>query len=108
MLFYSKMTKSEGIDTTERDLVSTNVESSKQCDICHFYFFKNRNFNYQSHVCNQCHGGALCAKPITDLKIITTKKGTFRVVSNILFDEIVCLLETSDLDEKLGYLKEVL
>ena len=37
-------------------------------------------------------------------KIIITKKGTFRVVSNISYGKIVCLLETSDLDEKFGYL----
>ena len=78
MLFYSKITESEGIDT-ERDVVCTNEESSKQCDICHFYFFKNKNFNYHPHVCNECHGTALRAQSITDLKIITTKRGTFQV-----------------------------
>ena len=105
MLFYNKTTELEGIDITEEaDVVCTNAESSKQCGICHFYFFKNRNFNYQPNVCNECHGAALRAQSITDLKIITTTKGTFRVVSNISYDEIVCLLETSDLYEKFGYL----
>ena len=105
MLFYSKITESEGIDTTEgADVARTNVESSKQCDICHFYFFKNRNLNYQPHVCNKCYGAVLHARSITDLKIITATKGIFRVVSNISYDEIVRLLETSDSDEKFGYL----
>ena len=40
----------------------------------------------------------------TEESVITTAKGTFRVVSNISYDEIVCLFETSDLDEKFGYL----
>ena len=105
MLFHSKITESEKIDTTERDVVGTNVESSKQCDICHFYLFKNRNFNYHRPVGDEFHSAALHAQLITDLKIITTKKGTFRVVSNISYDEFVCLLETSDLlDDKFGYL----
>ena len=104
MLLHSKITESEGTDTVERDVVHTNVESSKQCDICHFYFLKNRNFHYHPLASNECHGAALCAQSITDLKIITTKKGTFRVVSNISYSEIVRLLETSDLDEKFGYL----
>ena len=105
MLFYSKITESEGIDTVEgANVVRTNVESSKQCDICHFYFFKNRNFTYQPRVCYECHGAALRAQSIADIKIITTMKGTFRVVSNISHSEIVRLLETSDLDEKFGYL----
>ena len=47
MLFYDKITESEGLDTTEGIGVDcTGVGSFKQCDICHFYFFKNRNFNY--------------------------------------------------------------
>ena len=104
MLFYSKITESEGIDTAERDVICTNLESSKQCDICCFYMFKNRNFNCQPHNCNKCQGAALGGQSMTDLKIITTAKGTFKVVSNISFDEIVCLLETSGLDEKFGYL----
>ena len=78
------MTESEGIKTTEKDVVCTNVESSKQCDICHFIFYKNRNFNYEPHVCNECHGAALHAQSITDFKIITNKKRTFRVVSLLL------------------------
>ena len=72
MLFYSKITESEGIDTAEEDIVGTNVESSKQCDICHFYSFKNRNFNYQPHVCSEFPGAALRAQSITSLKIIMT------------------------------------
>ena len=101
MLFYSIITESEGIDISESiDVIRTGVESSKWCDICHFYFFKNRNFNYQPHVCDNCHDAALRAQSITDLKIITIKKGTYRVVSNISYNEITGLLETSDLNEK--------
>ena len=81
MLFYSKTTESEGIDISEGvDIVCTGVESSKWCDICHFYFFKNRNFNYQPHVCNECHGAALSAQPITDLKIIVIKSNTTKIL----------------------------
>ena len=105
MLFYNKITESQGIDTAEgANVVRTNVESSKRCGICHFYFSKSRNFNYHPYVCDECHGAALRAHSITDLKIITTTKGTFRVVSNISYGEIVRLLETSDLDEKFGFL----
>ena len=77
MLFYNKITESEGSDTAEViDVDCTGLRSSKQCDICHFYFFKNRNFNYQSYICNGCHDAALPAKAITDSKIITIKNST--------------------------------
>ena len=105
MLFYNKKTESEGLDTTESiDVYRTGVGSSKQCNICHFYFFKNRNFNYQHYICTGCHDAALCAQAITDIKIIIIKRGTYRVVSNISYEESTRLLKSNDLDEKLGYL----
>ena len=48
MLFCNKITESERLDTEGGvDVDYIVVEPSKQCDICHFYFPKNRNFNYQ-------------------------------------------------------------
>ena len=38
------------------------------------------------------------------IKIVITKKGTYRTVSNIPYDRIVNLVETNDLNEKTGYL----
>ena len=91
MLLYSKITESEGIDILEGiDVVRSDLESSKRCDICHFYFLKNRNFN------SQPHGGVLHVQSITDLKIIMIKKATYRVVNNISYNNITHLLETSD------------
>ena len=60
MLFYHKITESEGINNSEGvDVIHDNgVFSSKQCEICHFYLFGNRNFNYQPYVCNECHGAS--------------------------------------------------
>ena len=63
MLFFNKITESEGLDTIEGiDIDRIGVGSSKQCDICHFYFFKNRNFNYQPYICDLCHDAALRAQ----------------------------------------------
>ena len=108
MLFYYKITESEEIDNSEgTDVVrDSGVFSSNQCEICHFYFFKSRNFNYQPYVCNECHGASLGAQSLTDFKIVTIKKGTYRVVSNISYNENTRLLETSGLTEKIGYLWE--
>ena len=38
---------SEGIDVNK-----TSV--SKECDICHYWFFKNAVFKFEEHVCNRC------------------------------------------------------
>ena len=88
MLFYSKITESEGIDNSEgTDVVrDSGVFSFEQGEIFHFYFFKNRNFNYQPYVCNEYHGASLRAQSLADFKIVTIKNGTHRVVSNISYN----------------------
>ena len=54
MLFYDRISESEGIDAN-----LTGMDTSKECNICHFYFFKNRNLLYQLLVCNGCHDASL-------------------------------------------------
>ena len=107
MLYYCKITKSEGIDNSEgKDVICNNsILNSKQCEICNFFFYKNRNFNYQSYVCSgECHIPTIHTESLGEIKIVITKKGTYRTVSSIPYNRIVKLLETNDLNEKTGYL----
>ena len=57
----------------------SGVFSSKQREVCHVYFFKNKNFNNQPYVCNECHGASLRAQCLADFKIVTNKKGTLEL-----------------------------
>ena len=99
MLFYDRISESEGIDANH-----TCLDTSKECSICHFYFFKDRNFLYQPLVCNGCHNASLCAVLLTDIKIIPVKGKTYRVVSSLLYSDSYCLLESSSLIGKFGTL----
>ena len=77
MLFYYKMTEREGLNTTEGiDVDHTDLGSSQQCDICHFCFFKKRNFNYLPYICDRCHDATLRVQAIRDVKISTIKSST--------------------------------
>ena len=49
MLEYDRIDISEGIDVN-------NTNASKECDICHYWCFKNIGFKYESYLCNGCHG----------------------------------------------------
>ena len=49
MLEYDRIDLSEGIDTTRNKLIS------RECNLCGFYYFFNKNFNYQRYLCNGCH-----------------------------------------------------
>ena len=48
MLVYERIDASEIIDFDKAD-------KSKECIICHCWFFKEKNFNFEKLVCNGCH-----------------------------------------------------
>ena len=48
MLGYDKIDISEGIDVNKTSL-------SKECDIYHYWYFKNIGFKHEPHLCNGCH-----------------------------------------------------
>ena len=77
MLFYDRISESERINANH-----TSLDTSKECNVCHFDFFKDRNFLYQALLCNGCYDASLRAILLTDFKIISVKSKTYRVVSN--------------------------
>ena len=99
MLFYDRISEGEGTDANR-----TGLDTSKECNICHFYFFTDRNFLYQPHVCNGCHYASLSTISLTDFKTISVKDNTYRVVSNLPYNEIYHLIESSSLNNKFGFL----
>ena len=48
MLYYDRFDVSQGIDVNK-------TSESKECDICHYWYFLDKGFNFQPHVCNGCH-----------------------------------------------------
>ena len=48
MLEYNRIDISEGIDVNKTNL-------SKECDICHYWCFKDIAFKYEPYLCIGCH-----------------------------------------------------
>ena len=48
MLEYDRIDISEGIDVNK-------TSASKECNICHYWYFKDIGFTYQPWLCNGCH-----------------------------------------------------
>ena len=88
MVFYDRILESEGIDANR-----SGLNTSKECNICHFYFFKGRNFLYQPHLCNGCNDASLRAISLTNFKVISVKGNTYRVASNLSYNASFLLLE---------------
>ena len=48
MLEYDRIDISVGIDTNK-------TSASKECNICHYWYFLDKNFNYETYLYNGCH-----------------------------------------------------
>ena len=48
MLQYEKIDVSEGIYINKSN-------KSKECIICHYWYFKNIGYKFEPYVCNKCH-----------------------------------------------------
>ena len=51
MLEYNRIDLSEGID------IKKCKETSRECGLCKFYYFLDKNFNYGPYLCNGCRKG---------------------------------------------------
>ena len=49
MLEYDRIDISEGIDINKTNAL-------KVCHICHYWYFKDIGFKYESYLCNGCRG----------------------------------------------------
>ena len=48
MLYYDRIDASEGIDVNK-------ASASKECDVCHYWYFLNYSFKFQPNACNRFH-----------------------------------------------------
>ena len=48
MLYFDRIDVSEGIDVNQ-------TSESKECNICHYWYFLDKDFKFQPNVCNGCY-----------------------------------------------------
>ena len=63
MLEYDRINILEGIDVKK-----TNW--SKECDICHYWYFKNISFKHEPYLCNGCHNLMRKAMSVNNIAIV--------------------------------------
>ena len=70
-MYYHRIHTSKGIDLTKSN-------NSKECSICHYWFF-NHGFKFQDYVCNGCHDFKMLRVNISDIAIITVRNVDYRL-----------------------------
>ena len=73
MLEYDRINISEGID------IEKCKETSRECSLCKFYYFIDKNFSYGPYLCNGCYDISLKATSMKNLAIINHNGNHFLV-----------------------------
>ena len=83
-----------GIDTNK-------ARASKECLLCHYWYFKDVGFKFERHVCNKCHNVLMTAYELKNIAILNVKGVGFRcILLGITRDEAVNRLNNSLLEDR--------
>ena len=72
MLEYDRIDISEGIDVNK-------TNASKECDICHYWYFKDISFKYEPYLCNGCHDLMQKGMSFSDAAIVYVKGSAYKI-----------------------------
>ena len=96
MLHYDRIDISEGFDVN-------NTTASKECDICHHWYFINYSFKVQPNVFNRCHDLLMIIINLSDIATLNIKGYDYHcIISLISKNRTIKLLQNADLAEKIG------
>ena len=100
MFVYYKCYISICIDFYERIDVN-KTSTSKECDICHYWYFLNKGFKFQSNVCNRCHDLLMMFVNLRDIAILNIKGSNYRyIICGISKSEAITLMQNTNLTKK--------
>ena len=99
-----KMLEYDRIDISERiDMDKTS--KSKECDICHYWYFLDKNFNYEKYLCNGCYDLMQKAMNFDNVAIVSIKGNKFRIDFWYMSkNDAIVLMTNSNLKDKNGIL----
>ena len=95
MLYYDRIGVSEGIDVDK-------TRESKECDICHYWYFLNKGFQFQPNVCKRFHDLLMMSMNLSVAAILNIKG--FDYHCRIRKSEAINLFQNTDFTKKNGTL----
>ena len=98
MLVSERIYTSEGIDVNKTNLL-------KECDICHYWYFKDIGFKYELCLCNGCHDSMQKATGFNNIAIVHVKENAYRIHFWYMSkDDAINIMTGSNLVDKRGVL----
>ena len=72
MLEYKRIDISEGIDINK-------TNKSKECMLCHYWYFLDNNFSYGTYICDICYNIMKKSNNLKNIAIVHVKKSVCRI-----------------------------
>ena len=72
MLEYDRIDISEGIDINK-------TNKSKECMLCHYWYFLDKNFSYGPYLCDGCYHIMQKSNYFKNIAIVNVKKSAYRI-----------------------------
>ena len=99
MLEYDRIDISEGID------INKSSDKSKECHICHYRYFLDKNFSYELYLCNGCHDLMQKSMSFNDVAIVSIKSSDYRIHFWYMSkDDAISIMHNFNLIDKKGTL----
>ena len=77
MFYYDRIDVSEGIDINK-------TGASKECNICHYWYFLNHSFKFQPNVCNKCHDLLMMSINLINITILNIKGSDYHCIISLI------------------------
>ena len=77
MLYFDRIDISEGIDVNK-------TSASKECDVCHYWYFLNYSFKFQPNVCNRCHDLLMMSMNLSNIAILNIKSSDYCFIISLI------------------------
>ena len=77
MLYNDRIDVSEGINVNK-------TSASKECDVCHYWYFLNYSFKFQPNVCNRCHDLLMMSMNLSHMDILNIKGSNYCCIISLI------------------------
>ena len=86
-------------------MILIKKNASKECEICHYWYFLDKGFKYEPYLCNGCHNLMQKAMNFNDVAIVSIKENDYRIHFWYMSkDDEINIMNNYSLDEKAGSL----
>ena len=102
MLYYNRIDFSKGIAVNK-------TSESKECDICYYWHFLNKDFMFQANVCNRCYDLLIMSMNLNDFVILKIKGSYYCcIINRISKNEAINLRQYTNLTKKIRVYKFII